>query len=93
MALSSTLKGLLWEDILASPFVSVLIDASTDISTSENMIMNMIIVYQKNGRQKVTYVELLHATEVDAEAITDALLDFFSSHGLAMCKVVGFCSD
>ena len=34
MSLSTVLKGKLWRDILDSPFVSVLIDESTDISTS-----------------------------------------------------------
>ena len=74
MTLSGTLKGRLWRDIKASPFVSVMINESTDISSSENLII--YIVYLKAGRAKVTYVQLLHAPAVDAESITESLLTF-----------------
>ena len=59
MALSAALKGRLWQDILISPYVSILIDESTDISTSENLIIYFI--YEKNGRAQASYVALLHA--------------------------------
>jgi hypothetical protein len=91
MSLSSTLKGYLWKDILASPFVSVLIDESTDISTSENMIIYLI--YLKAGVAIVTYVGLVHVPAVDAEAITDTLLTFLMENGLDINKVSAFCSD
>ena len=59
MALSQALAGRLWKDIKSSPFVSVLIDESTDISTSENMIIYLI--YLKAGRAVATYVNLRHS--------------------------------
>lgn len=59
MALSAALKGRIWQDILNSPYVSILIDESTDISTSENLIIYFI--YEKNGRAQASYVALLHA--------------------------------
>ena len=79
MSLSSTLKGYLWKDNLASPFVSVLIDESTDISTSENMIIYLI--YLKAGVAVVTYVGIVHVPAVDAESITDTLLTFLVENG------------
>lgn len=91
MALSAALKGRMWKDILESPFVSVLIDESTDISSSENLII--YIIYQKDGRAKATYVALQHAPAVDAEAIAETLLLFFKEHGLPVQRVACFCSD
>ena len=76
MSLSSILKGYLWKDLLASPFVSVLIDESTDISTSENMIIYFI--YLKAGVAVVTYAAMVHVPAVDAASITDTLLVFFT---------------
>ena len=90
-ALSSALKGALWDDILASPFVSVLIDESTDISTSENLIIYFI--YLKAGCAVASYVTLRHAPAVDAQSICQDLLSFFSENGLPMRKVMCFCSD
>ena len=75
MSLSTVLKKMLWLDILASPCVSVLIDESTDISTSENMIIYLI--YIKAGVAIVTFAGLVHVPEVDAESITDVVLAFF----------------
>jgi hypothetical protein len=91
MSLSSILKGDLWADLLASPFVSVLIDESTDVSTSENMIIYFI--YLKAGVAVVTYAGMVHVPAVDAEAITETLLTYFQENGLPLSKVTGFCSD
>ena len=91
MSLSSILKGYLWKDLLDSPFVSVLIDESTDISTSENMIIYFI--YLKAGVAVVTYAAMLHVPAVDAASITDTLLVFFAQNGLDTRKITCFCSD
>ena len=91
MSLSAAIKGCLWEDILASPFVTVLIDESTDISTSENFVVYFI--YLKNGRSVASYVTLVHVAAVDAESIADSLFTFFEENGLDSNKIVGFCSD
>ena len=91
MSLSSILKGYLWADLLASPFVSVLIDESTDVSTSENMIIYFI--YLKAGVAVVTYAGMVHVPAVDAKAITETLLTYFQENGLPLSKVTGFCSD
>ena len=91
MSLSTVLKGKLWRDILDSPFVSVLIDESTDISTSENMIIYLI--YLKDGLAVVSYVGLVHVPAVDAESITETLLTFLTENGLDVSQVSAFCSD
>ena len=91
MALSTAIKQELWADISNSPFVSVLIDESTDISTSENLIIYFI--YVKDGLAVASYISLVHATAVDAESITESLLTFFAENGLNTNKIIGFCSD
>ena len=91
LALATVLRGQLWEDILLSPFVSVMIDESTDVSTSENMIIYM--VYIKDGRAQVTYVALVHCPDVDAAAITASVVDYLVAAGLPLTRVVCFCSD
>jgi hypothetical protein len=91
MALSNTLKGKLWEGILSSPYVAVAIDESTDISTSENLII--YITYIHNGRTHVSYVGLVHAPAVDAESIHHQLLEYLEDNGLDMSRVMCFCSD
>ena len=91
MALSTAIKQELWADISNSPFVSVLIDESTDISTSENLIIYFI--YVKDGLAVASYISLVHAAAVDAESITESLLTFFAENGLNTNKIIGFCSD
>ena len=90
-SLSNVLKGKLWQDIKSSLAVSVLIDESTDISTSENMIIYFIFL--KDGVQTVSYVALLHAPKVDAASITELLMSYLEDNGLPMHKVSCFCSD
>ena len=94
MALSEALHGKLWDDIRRSPFISVFIDESTDISTSD-MSENMIIyvIYLKNGRAVVSYVSLRHAPAVDAESIQADLMAFFAENDLDIRKFLFFCSD
>ena len=91
MSMAAVLKGDLWQDILASPFVSVLIDESTDISTSQNLII--YIIYLKNGRPKVTFVGLLKVPAATAAVLVEVLTDFFESNGLPIDNVIAFCSD
>jgi hypothetical protein len=91
MALSTVLKQSLWQRILASPFVAVMVDESTDISTSENMILYVTYIYE--GRAQCSFVGLVHAPEVDAESLHDQLVTFLESHSLSMKKVMVFCSD
>ena len=91
MALSNTLKGKLWEGILSSPYVAVAIDESTDITTSENLII--YITYIHKGRTHVSYVGLGHAPAVDAESIHHQLLEYLEDNGLDMSRVMCFCSD
>lgn len=86
MALDSVIKVKLWEDILSSPYVSVLIDESTDISTSENLII--YIAYLKDNRPKARYVGLKHAAAVDAESLTPVVVDFLTENGLPMSRAV-----
>ena len=91
MAISTVLKQSLWQRILASPFVAVMVDESTDISTSENMILYVTYIYE--GRAQCSFVGLVHALEVDAESLHDQLVTFLESHSLSMKKVMVFCSD
>ena len=91
MAISAVIKGKLWDRILQSPYVAVMIDESTDVSTSENLIVYIAYVY--NGRAHVTYVGIVHAPAVDAESLHDQLKEYLEQHGLDLSKVMCFCSD
>ena len=91
MSLGAGLKSYLWSDIIASPFVFVLIDESTDISTSENMIIYFI--HLKGDEAIVSYVGMVHMSAVDAQAITNTLLTFFDENGLDLQKITGFCTN
>jgi hypothetical protein len=78
MSLSAVIKSRVWKDILASPAVSVLIDESTDVSQSENMIV--YIIYMEDGTPIAKYVGLVHVSEVDADSITDTVLSFLAEN-------------
>ena len=62
MSLSAVIKSRVRKesDVLASPAVSVLIDESTDVSQSENMIV--YIIYMKDGTPIAKYVGLVHVS-------------------------------
>jgi hypothetical protein len=91
MSLSAVVKSKQWKDILASPSVSLLIDESTDISTSENMILCIIYICDK--RPKTVFVGLEHCPATDAASIHALIVEFFSLRGLSMSKLAAFCSD
>jgi hypothetical protein len=52
----------------------------------------MYINYSKNNRPKSTYVGLKHAPAVDAESLSDSIVEFLTENGLTMDRVVCFCS-
>ena len=84
MSLSAVVKGKVWKDILASDYVSVLIDESTDISTSENMILYIIYIDKKNKRAKTTFVGLEHCPLTDAASIYTVVVEYLCVYGLNM---------
>ena len=92
-AFASVLKKEKWQKILASPAVSILIDESTDVATSENMIIYVIYLDQATGETVVCYLEILHAPDTTATGIVESLLAFFEMKGLSMDKVTCFASD
>ena len=91
MSLSAVVKSKVWADIVASGAISILIDESTDISQSENMIV--YIVYMKGGEALVKYVGLIAVPNTDAESIFEAVVEFVTENGVEIGKVAGFCSD
>ena len=84
MSLSAVVKGKVWKDILASDYGSVLIDESTDISTSENMILYIIYIDKKNKRAKTTFVGLEHCPLTDAASIYTVVVEYLCVYGLNM---------
>ena len=85
------LEGEALERHRSQPIRFLLIDESTDMSTSKNLIIYFI--YLKVGVQVVSYAALLHAPAVDAEAITDILLSYLEDNDLPISRVACFCSD
>ena len=92
-AFASVLKTKKWSKILDSPAVSILIDESSDISNSENMVIYICYLDTSSGEVVVTFLELAHAPDTTAAGITKALLTLFHKHGLDTRKVTCFASD
>ena len=55
--------------------------------------MIIYFIYLKGGEAVVSFVGMLHAPNLTAEAITDLLLTYFAENGLDLKKIVAFCSD
>ncbi|MCO5564222.1 hypothetical protein L7F22_017880 [Adiantum nelumboides] len=84
----------LMHDIKSSPFFSVQVDESTDISVQQYMIV--YITYIENGGNGCVctkFVKLLQPRDAAAEALHDVLVGFLRSVGISMSKMVGIATD
>ena len=93
MSLSAVLKGKLWAEIEASPCITLLIDESTDISTSENMVLYIAYI-GPDHRVHTTFVGMEHCPLTDAKSIHQLISQYFQVRGIDISiKLVCFCSD
>lgn len=95
---AKAIKHVYWnrlkKDIVESPFYSIQIDESTDISTKQYMIV--YITYMQNcgnGPICTCFVELLPIENGDAEALSKTLLDFLAKMELPLHKMIGIATD
>ena len=72
-SISACIKERIWAEINASPAISILIDESTDVSTSENMVVYAIYLdtTKPKFQVKTTFSGMLHCPNTTAEGITD----------------------
>ncbi|MCO5566715.1 hypothetical protein L7F22_020394 [Adiantum nelumboides] len=95
---SQAIKDVYWDrlkkDIAASPFYSIQIDESTDISTQQYMIV-YVTYMQDGGNVSITtcFMDLLPAKSSDAEALHDSLLGFLTKLELPLQKMIGIATD
>jgi len=78
--------------IQASPFFSISIDSSTDISKTKSLCVNICYLY--NLEPKWSYFDSLFLEKFDAHTITEYLIELFKRFKIDWKqKLVAFCSD
>lgn len=77
--------------VQGSPFVSLLIDESTDISTIENLIIYIKLL--NNFNPETHLLGNVHIPNGQAATVTQIVKDIMASRHLDEKKVVGFGSD
>jgi hypothetical protein len=70
---------------------SIMIDESTDVSTSKNLVMNARFV--EKGVVKTRFLELIPIDSGDADTITNCVKTFLEKNELPLTNLVGFASD
>nr|XP_006811542.1 PREDICTED: zinc finger protein 862-like [Saccoglossus kowalevskii] len=81
------------EEFDRSPFISLLIDETTDVA-----VMKQLIIYDKhlqtNGTTKVSFLGTVEVQDRKAETITTAIKTFTEEHNIILDgKLAGFGSD
>ena len=77
--------------VQGSPFVSLLIDESTDISTTENLIIYIKLL--NNFNPETHLLGNVHIPNGQATTVTQIVKDILASRHVDEKKVVGFGSD
>ena len=77
--------------IKEAKYFTLMIDESTDISTSKNLIM--MVRFAEKGQVVTKLLDIVAVTCGKAEAIQQAITDKFSKAGLDFKDLVGFSSD
>lgn len=81
-------------DIVDSPFFSLMVDESTDVSNEHHMIVCVTYLSNKgNGSICNRFIKLLHTRNGTSLALFEALNEFLRDYGLAKSKLVGFSTD
>ncbi|MCO5605905.1 hypothetical protein L7F22_060091 [Adiantum nelumboides] len=94
----ASIKEVYWnrlkEDIAASPFYSLQIDESTDVSTQQYMIVYVTYMLEKgNGPICTSFVELLRVENAEAEGFYATLMAFLVKMKLPLHKMIGIAID
>ena len=82
----------LLDDIKESPYLTVLIDGSTDTSIVENELI--YVSYIKNGERETRYFKIVRIDDAHAVGIKSTLLETFAKYDIDLThKIVGFMAD
>ncbi|MCO5588855.1 hypothetical protein L7F22_042815 [Adiantum nelumboides] len=95
---TASIKEAYWnrlkEDIAATPFYSLQIDESTDMSTQQYMIVYVTYMLEKgNGPICTSFVKLLRVENTEAECLYATLMAFLVKMKLPLHKMIGIATD
>ncbi len=90
-SIADTLTEKMLHPIHESPFVGAIIDETVNVTVDKKLIVYLRIVV--DGRPKSLFLANATVASGDAETITNALLNVFTSKGIDFGKVVGLGSD
>lgn len=79
--------------IQEAPFHTLIVDESTDVSTSKMLALYIKYSHAGAGSQETTFAGLIQLKSGTADAIHQAILSFYSEHNLDLQKMVMFTSD
>ena len=80
------------QKIKGSPFFSIAIDSSTDISKTKSLCINLC--YLDNLETQWSYFDSIFLQKFDSQSITEALINLFDKFGIDwQNKPVAYCSD
>ena len=89
--ISSCIEESLLARLNSSQFISIMADESSDVSSKEEL--SICGRWLEDGTPVEHFLGILHAREVNAEALTDYLLQFLSDKGISVKRVRGLGFD
>ncbi|GJP63009.1 hypothetical protein CLOP_g20062 [Closterium sp. NIES-67] len=90
-AISNYLRDEQLQHLLSSPYVGIAIDESTDRVHGKHMIL--YATFFRGSHVVTEFVALLSVERTDAASLTAVLLQFLSSIGLDLQRIVGMSTD
>src|SRR5438034_4419349 len=90
-AISNTIKEEIWDELFGVVAFGVMIDESTDITTTKHLDIYVSYV-TKEGISKTRFLSLVSLTGCNAENITNVLVNIFEKKKI-LSKLVAFASD
>ncbi|KAL3689532.1 hypothetical protein R1sor_015841 [Riccia sorocarpa] len=88
---SQVLQARVLDRVRASVFFGIMIDESTDVSTTGHLVV--FCTFIENGQVKTAFLGLIHIPNKDAAAITAILINRLHEWNLDIKRFVGFGSD
>ena len=90
-AIAAVLKSNVDKLVQASPFFSLLIDESTDVSNHENLVVYVKLL--NDCKPELHFLENINVRDGKAETITSAINMLMQKRNLQKNKMTGFGSD
>lgn len=78
---------------LRTTFFSIIIDESTDVSSTKLLAIVVRYFCNQEGRVKSSFLKLLKVTETDATTLTTRLLAYFEKERVPISNMIGYASD